>query len=118
MKKTIALKSLNEKAKNCAEAAFARVLKAPWPEAKKMFEEVYISGAVDALASQWHEATNPPNHSNPVFVECDVTIPELRHTVAYYKRGCWCLMDDYYCDVSVQKWMEIPQSTPMRKRDK
>ncbi len=47
------MKSLKEKSQEYAEEAFAKALKAPWPEAKQAFADAYLAGAADALSCQW-----------------------------------------------------------------
>ena len=49
------MKTIEEKAKECAEVAFYKSLKAPWVEAKQMFANTYIVGAADALAGLWRK---------------------------------------------------------------
>lgn len=54
-------KDMEEKSQEYAEIAFAKVLKAPWPEAKQAFADAYLAGATEALARQWRSGEEIPN---------------------------------------------------------
>lgn len=56
----------------------------------------------------WQSAEEPPKHNRLVLVECESEVHELRHTTAYYQDGVWQYPDDWYYNVPVLKWMEIP----------
>lgn len=49
------MKTIVEKSQEYAETAFAKALKAPWPEAKQAFADAYLAGATEVLARQWKD---------------------------------------------------------------
>ncbi len=88
------MKTIEQKAEEYAEVAFAKALKAPWPEAKQGFADAFIAGAKEALSSQW--------------VNVDDEMPEPRHDVVVAYTDEWtnyfpCLaIGDY--DNTEGKW--------------
>ncbi len=62
------MKTIEQKAKEYAEVAFAKALKAPWPEAKQGFVDAYLAGAKDALRGQWRSVEDElPEESHEVY---------------------------------------------------
>lgn len=82
----------------------------------EMAIRAYIAGATEALQSQWHETSNPPKHNHAVIVKCEINPDDFTegysddasYTVAIYKDGLWNVVDEYYYDVPILLWMEIP----------
>ncbi len=105
------MKTLEQKAEEYAEVAFAKALKAPWPEAKHGFAAAYIAGATEALASQWIELT--PNSTPPINqdVLClgetgDVAV--LQMTYSHLKPMGYQLTWLPKVNCKITHWMPIP----------
>lgn len=79
--------------------------------------KAYIEGAYEALQSQWHDASDPPKHDHRVFVKCEADTSDIIeeyadewcYTTASYTDGVWVFSDEFYYDVPVIAWMEIPK---------
>lgn len=104
------MKPLEQKAEEYAEVAFAKALKAPWPEAKKGFADAYIAGATEALASQWRDPKEKlPEDEEYVLIDGPMGIEPAVWNEHY---ECWddAEGDDNMYDKNVVKlWMPIPE---------
>lgn len=114
------MKSLHVKAAKYAEGA------ALWGASKAAVIKAYIAGAVEAITSQWHDASDPPKNERFVIVKCGICVDnvspdhrdDMYYSVGLYRDGRWVIMDDYYSDAPVLRWMEIPKFSDELTEDK
>lgn len=107
------MRTIEEKAKAYAEKVFCDAVKIcsdkPWNEFRDTYEQAYLAGATEALASQWKDPkVELPEDDRQVLVETDCEDKELRHAISYFLAGAWHFPDDWYYDCRVLKWMYIP----------
>lgn len=96
-----------EKARAYAEKL--PVTAATWGMRKRVIADAYLTGATEALASQWKDPkVELPEDDRQVLVETDCGDKELRHAISYFLAGAWHFPDDWYYDCRVLKWMYIP----------
>lgn len=104
------MKTIEEKAREYAETAFAKALKAPWNEAKQAFADAYLAGVNEALAGQWRRVEDElPEESEHVLIETINTI-ETAFWNPYHQ--CWDDPDGddiLYEKDKVIRWMRIPE---------
>ncbi len=106
--------SIEEKAQDHAEMAFAKALKAPWPEAKQAFADAYLAGATEALASQWRSVEEElPEAEQDVLVAVDTN---TNHQFAFawlstLSNGTlrWYSYDDTLPLDNIRYWLPIPE---------
>ncbi len=110
--------SIEEKAQDHAEMAFAKALKAPWPEAKQAFADAYLAGATEALASQWRSPEELEGY------ECDRYYTKILVKYRAKYNGSWLTITslnsvdewtDNYQEIhkgdDLIAWMPIPELT-------
>lgn len=103
-----------EKARAYAEKAYYPAPEYGWYESDHeamtdVFEQAYLTGATEALASQWVSVEEElPEDMVNVLVHCSDADPELSDCIAYLKNMVWCFLDDFYIGCTVSHWMPIP----------
>lgn len=119
------MNTLEEKSQEYAETAFAKALKAPWPEIEQAFAEAYIAGATKALAGQWHEIDEECKNIPPKDSVCLCRYRDEGYTVAIfdgvdewtdpsngetYISAMWNVIDgDYVIGDEITHWLLIPE---------
>lgn len=104
------MKTIEEKAQEYAEAAFAKALKAPWPEAKQAFADTYLAGATEALAGQWRSVEDelPKEHDEVVVIFTHPYRPFITENIVAYWDG-----EDWYTiggdHIRPSHWMPLPE---------
>ncbi len=95
------MRTIEEKAKAYAEKVFCDAVKIcsdkPWNEFRDTYEQAYLAGATEALASQWKDPkVELPEDDRQVLVETDCEDKELRYAMSYFLAGAWHFPDDWY----------------------
>ncbi len=117
------METIEQKAQQYAEAAFAKALKAPWNEAKQAFAEAYLAGAAEALAGQWRAPEELEKY------ECDRFYTKILIKYRTKYQGSWLTItsinevnqwtDDvaeYHKNDMLITWMPIPSLPKTNKQ--
>lgn len=101
-----------ERAKKYAEEAFAKALKAPWPEAQQVFAEAYMAGAKDADSNPaWRMCEELPYPNEDVLVAFD----NGDRGIGYYEGiGDWYVNGIGVVD-NIAAWLPLPKFNPKSK---
>lgn len=90
------MKPIEQRAKEYAEEAFGKALKAPWPKTKQAFEDAYTTGATEALSGLWQTPETLEKVEGDPFFTKILTIYRTFH------RGSWLTVTSIN---SVNEWL-------------
>ena len=112
------MNTIEEKAQSYAEQKFQEVVElyqiAPWPEFRAKIAEIYLAGAMEALSTQWRDATKEvPDIGMRVLLReiyTNVNTP-IQFYPIYYNEYVFSTRERFHrpLGLRITHWMPIPE---------